>query len=55
LDVHALPSLQSLPLEQGRQPVIGTLLQPVPGLQKSVVQALSSLQLSGVPAAHEPA
>jgi hypothetical protein len=55
LDVHALPSAQSLPLEQGRQPAIGALLQPVPGLQVSVVQALLSLQVRAVPAAHEPA
>jgi hypothetical protein len=55
LDVHALPSAQSLPLEQGRQPAIGWLLHPVLGLQVSVVQALPSLQISAAPAAQVPA
>jgi hypothetical protein len=54
-EVHGLPSVQSLPLEQGRQPAIGTLLQPVPGLQMSVVQLLLSLQLRAEPAVQVPA
>src|SRR5262249_31445678 len=41
LVVHALPSLQA--------PVLFRCLQPVAGSQESVVQALPSLQLTGVP------
>jgi len=44
--VHALPSLQAS--------VLFVCVQPVAGLQLSVVQGLLSLQLSGVPAPQEP-
>ena len=53
-EVQEFPSAQSLPLEQGRQPTIGVLLQPSLALQVSVVQALPSLQLSAAPAVQVP-
>jgi len=54
LDVHGLASLHSVALVQGPQPVIGVVVQPLDGLQESVVQALPSLQTRGVPAAQLP-
>jgi hypothetical protein len=45
-DVHALPSLHGF--------VFATFKQPVAMLQESSVHTLPSLQLSGIPALHEP-
>jgi hypothetical protein len=53
--VHGLLSLQSAGVVHDVHPAIGVCVQPLTGLQASVVQALPSLQLSGVPAAHTPA
>jgi hypothetical protein len=47
--VHGLPSEQSAATAQGWQPAIGVFVHPLMALQASVVQALLSLQLSGVP------
>jgi hypothetical protein len=52
--VHGLPSLQSPGTTQGWQPEIGVFTQPERTLHESVVQALLSLQLSGVPAVQLP-
>jgi hypothetical protein len=46
--LQTLPSAQAVPLSTG------VLLQPVTGLQLSVVQTLPSLQLSAVPAVQVP-
>ena len=54
LDVHGLPSLHSLALVQDAQPAIGVVVQPLVGLQESVVQLLPSLQTSAVPALQLP-
>jgi hypothetical protein len=53
-DVHGLPSLQSVATTQDWHPGIGAWLQPEIALHVSVVQALLSLQSSGVPAVHVP-
>jgi hypothetical protein len=53
--VQGLLSLQSAATLHDWQPAIGVWLQPVTGLHASVVQALLSLQLSGVPDAQTPA
>jgi hypothetical protein len=44
---HPSPMVQALP--SSHAPVWGTLLQPLAGLQESVVQASPSLQAMGVP------
>jgi hypothetical protein len=53
--VHGLPSAQSAFTTQEAQPAIGVFWQPLSAWHESVVQALPSLQLSGVPAVHTPA
>jgi hypothetical protein len=55
LVVQGLPSLQSLLVVQAVQPGIGVLTQPLVGLQLSVVQALLSLHVGGLPALQVPA
>jgi hypothetical protein len=50
--VHGLASAQSLPVEQGRQPGMGVLMQPVLELQLSVVQAFLSSQVRAAPVVH---
>jgi hypothetical protein len=52
--VQGLPSAQSVAKTQDWQPGICVFWQPVTGAHESVVQALPSLQLSGVPAEHTP-
>ena len=54
LDVHGLLSLHWLALVQEPQPEIGAVVQPLVGLQESVVQLLPSLQTSAVPALQLP-
>jgi hypothetical protein len=53
--VQGLPSAQSAFTTQESHPPIGVFWQPESGWHESVVQALASSQLSGVPAAHTPA
>jgi len=53
--VHGLLSLQSELTLHGTQPGVAVCTHPETGLQVSVVQALLSVQLSGVPAVHVPA
>jgi hypothetical protein len=53
--VHGLPSAQSASTTQESQPPIGVFWQPESAWQESVVQALPSLQLRGVPAEQTPA
>jgi hypothetical protein len=52
--VQGLLSLQSVSTLHGVQPAIGVWMQPERALHVSVVQALPSLQLRGVPAVHVP-
>jgi len=52
--VHGLPSAQSAFTTHDSQPGMGVFWQPLTAEHESVVQALPSLQLSGVPAAHTP-
>jgi hypothetical protein len=51
--LHGLLSPQ-VPVPHGVQPGIGVAVQPLAGLQPSVVQALPSLQVSALPGAHRP-
>ena len=53
--VHELLSLHWLDVVQEAQPAMGVVVQPLDGLQESVVQLLPSLQVSGAPAAQVPA
>jgi hypothetical protein len=53
--VHGLLSLHWPDEVQDAQPAIGVVMQPLDGLQESVVQLLPSLQTGGVPARHTPA
>jgi hypothetical protein len=52
--VHGFESLQSAGTLHDWQPAIGVWMQPLSALQESVVQALPSSQLSGVPAEQSP-
>ena len=52
--VHGLPSLQSPFVLHDVQPTIGVWVQPVTGLQASVVHALPSSQLSADPGVQTP-
>jgi hypothetical protein len=53
-EVHGLPSAQLALIVQDWHPPMGVFVHPLTALQASVVQALPSLQLRGVPAAHTP-
>jgi hypothetical protein len=53
--VHGLPSLQSPLPPHGTQPGWAVFTHPDTALHVSVVQALASLQLRPLPAAHVPA
>jgi hypothetical protein len=53
-EVHGFVSSQSPLTVHGWQPAMGVLLHPLMGLQLSVVHALLSSQLSGVPAVQVP-